>query len=78
MGLAFHLSERFKEIDFVKILAPPSGNRNQRDSSPSIPDHVLDRWRRFNALIDEALAADVSPWFVAEAACAAIAREWVL
>ena len=43
-----------------------------------MPSHIYRRWRLWNSVIDLMLAADVRPWALAEAACAAIAGEWLV
>ena len=44
----------------------------------TMPSHIYARWRHFNCLIDSALAAELPPWSVAEAACEAIWTEWAV
>lgn len=41
-----------------------------------MPPVAVIAFRKWNAALDAALAIDVAPWPVAEAACAAIWAEW--
>jgi hypothetical protein len=47
-------------------------------AASAMPSHVADKWRFFNGLIDQSLAADLSPWPLAVTAAAAIAKEWAI
>lgn len=56
----------------------PPGVFQRNQEKIILPQHIENRWRIANQLIDLSLAANLPPSPVVEAICAAIAGEWSL